>query len=414
MTVLISGAGIAGLTLALSLRDQGIPFRILEKVGEIKPLGVGINIQPHAMRELTEMGMADAVVSFSILTSRVGYYNKFGQRIHDEPRGRAAGYNWPQCSVHRGHLQLFLLSELFRRSGPDTVRLGHSIQGYRATRKGVVAFGTSKDGGKFEAEGAVLVAADGIHSALRAANYPDEGAPVWGGTIMWRGTTRSEAFLDGSTMAMIGTRDRKFVTYPIGTFDDGTQLINWIADLRKPADYLWTREDWTRKGTPADFAPSFADWQFDWIDVPGLIEKAQAIYEYPMVDRDPVDQWTFKGLTLMGDAAHAMYPIGSNGASQAILDARVLTQAFREYGVGQAALIEYERARLETVNMVVLANRGDGPDKVLDRVDDLAPNGFEKIEDVLSLKDLDTITSGYKKTAGFDIEALNARAPIVK
>jgi 2-polyprenyl-6-methoxyphenol hydroxylase-like FAD-dependent oxidoreductase len=257
------------------------------------------------------------------------------------------------------------------------------------------------------------VAADGINSAARQTLYPDEGAAHWGGIMMWRGVTRGPSFLGGRTMAMAGKRDCKFVCYPIEEFNDGTCLINWIADRAMAEDYVWREQDWNREGRLDDFLGVFSDWTFDWLDVPEIITTAQSVWEYPMVDRNPLPRWSHGRMTLLGDAAHAMYPIGSNGASQAILDARVLARELRDMGQGVEALERYDEIRRETVNALVLVNRGAGPDKVLDIVAERAPEGFESISDVMSQVELEEAAGAYKKLAGMDIEALNARGPLV-
>ena len=410
MTVLIAGGGIGGLTLGLSLHSKGIPFQILEAVANMAPLGVGINLQPHAVRELTELGLASQLGEIGIRTKEVAYFSQQGTHIWSEPRGQFAGYSWPQYSVHRGKLQLMLRDALVARAGPDVVALGHRVEGAQSVTGGVDV----RVAGRPPVTGQLLVAADGIHSALRAQFHPTEGPPHWGGTIMWRGVTVAPPFLSGATMAMAGVKARKFVVYPIETLPDGQQRVNWICDLTKPADYLWNREDWNRRGVLADFIGEFADWRFDWLDVPAMIEGAEAVYEYPMVDRNPLQAWTHGRITLLGDAAHAMYPIGSNGASQAILDARVLTQAIVDHGMEPEALHSYEAARRDVVNRIVLANRGDGPDKILDEVAALAPQGFDNIHDILSPEALADVASNYKTIAGFDVEGLNTRPSIVQ
>ncbi len=412
--VLIAGAGIAGLTLGLSLHQAGIPFRIFEAVGELRPLGVGINLQPMATRELFELGLEGALDRVGLRTEAVGYFNRFGQEVWSEPRGLAAGYIWPQYSIHRGGLQMALLAALQERAGPDSVVMGQAVTGWRAVAGGVeVTLGARASGEVLgRARGAVLVAADGINSTIRAALYPEEGPAHWGGTMMWRGVTRGPRFLGGRTMAMIGEKHIKFVVYPLEDTEEGS-LINWIADLTMPAGYDWRAQDWNRPGNRADFAPRFADWRFGWIDVPGIIEAAEGIWEFPMVDRDPLPQWTFGPVTLLGDAAHAMYPIGSNGASQGIIDARILTRELLAHGLRPQALQSYEAERRDAVNTVVLANRGDGPDKVLDLVAERAPEGFDDIEAVVPLAQRQAMADHYKKLAGMDIEALNARPPIL-
>ena len=413
--VLIAGGGIGGLTLALSLHQVGISCRIYEAVPEVKPLGVGINLQPHAVREFDELGLLDALGNTAIRTREVAYLSSQGKLIWAEPRGMNAGYHWPQFSVHRGRLQMLLMAEVAARLGPSALECNTSVISWREIADGVAVAleDTTTGAAKGEAQGKVFVAADGIHSAIRALHYPDEGPPQWGGTVMWRGVTKAPAFLSGATMAMSGCKARKFVCYPIADRGNGRCLINWIADLSFPQDYLWNREDWNRPGRLDDFFPQFEDWHFDWLDIPSIIRDAESVYEYPMVDRDPVPQWTFGRMTLLGDSAHAMYPIGSNGASQAILDARVLTAAFLEHGVGQQALQSYDDERRPVTSAIVLANRGDGPDKILDTVAERAPDGFNDIEQVMSRDELESIASRYKELAGMDVDTLNSRPSIV-
>ena len=415
MTVLIAGAGIGGLTLGLSLHQVGVPFRIVEAVRELRPMGVGINLQPHAVRELFELGLEAELDAIGIRTAEVAYFSEQGKPIWSEPRGRDAGYNWPQYSIHRGELQFLLLNALRARAG-DVVETGKALADWADTGARLsVQFEDRATGQKLDSvDAAVLVAADGINSTAREILYPGEGGAVWGGTMMWRGVTDGPAFLTGRSMAMAGTKDRKFVCYPIQTHADGRVRINWIADLSMPPDFPWDRQDWTREGRLSDFAPQFADWHFDWLDIPWVIENAESIWEYPMVDRDPLPGWSFGRVTLMGDAAHAMYPIGSNGASQAILDARVLAREIRRHGAGETALAAYDAARREDVNKVVLANRGDGPDKVLDEVAARAPDGFDHIDDVIGAEELAAIAASYKSVAGFDVDALNARPSLIE
>ncbi len=415
MTVLIAGGGIAGLTLGLSLHALGIPFRIFEAVRELKPLGVGINLQPTAVRELIEMGLEDALDEAGLRTEEVAYFNRFGQEVWREKRGLAAGNRWPQFSIHRGGLQMALARALIDRAGDEVLQTGAAVTGWRETAGGVEATlaDRASGAGLGTVRGAVLIGADGINSTIRAALYPDEGPAHWRGTMMWRGVTFAPQFLTGRTMAMIGTRDVKFVCYPIADAPEGS-LINWIADLTMPPGYDWLAQDWNRPGDPADFAHHFADWRFDWLDVPALIDAAQGIWEFPMVDRNPLPRWSFGPVTLMGDAAHAMYPIGSNGATQGILDARFLARALRDGGTNAQALAAYDDARRETVNALVLANRGDGPDRVLDIVAERAPDGFDDIETVMPLAERQALADHYKAVAGMTIDELNRRPSILE
>ncbi len=414
MTVLIAGGGIGGLTLALSLHQVGIPCRLFEAVERLAPLGVGINVLPHAVRELTELGLQDALLSLGVPTARLAYYSRRGQEIWSEPRGREAGYAWPQISIHRGALQMLLTRTVLERLGPDVLATGHALTSWEERGDRIAARFADRTGAPIaEAEGDLLVAADGIHSAARAALHPEEGPPIWNGAILWRGTAVAEPFLGGRTMIMAGHEYQKFVCYPLRDLPDGRQLINFVAERKFSPDQPWRREDWNRAGRVEEYLPPFECWHFDWLDVPGLIRAAETVYEYPMVDRDPLDAWRDGRLTLLGDAAHPMYPIGSNGASQAILDARVLTRELLVRGLTPAALEAYEAERLPATARIVTANRGNGPEQVMQMVEERAPNGFERIDDVLSAEEREGTAAAYKRLAGFDKDALNARPPIV-
>jgi 2-polyprenyl-6-methoxyphenol hydroxylase-like FAD-dependent oxidoreductase len=405
MTVLIIGAGIGGLTTALSLHQIGVECRIFESVATVEPLGVGVNTLPHAVRELTDLGLLPRLRETGIETAELAYYSKRGQPIWLEPRGLAAGYRWPQFSIHRGELQQILYDAVVERLGPDAIRTGYHCAGWTETDTGVRAEFVDRRSGALRgtAEGSLLVAADGIHSAVRARLYPGEGAPIWNGAILWRGVTEGTPFLTGRSMIMAGHEKQKFVCYPISkpALDEGRAVINWIAEIRYPTDHEWRREDWNRPGTLADFLPAFADWSFDWLDVPGVIRAAPRCFEYPMVDRDPLERWTHGRVTLLGDAAHPMYPIGSNGASQAILDARVLAREILQQGETGAALLAYEAERRPPTSKIVLANRGNGPEQVMQMVEDRAPDGYATVTDVLSRRELEDIAANYKRIAGF-------------
>jgi 2-polyprenyl-6-methoxyphenol hydroxylase-like FAD-dependent oxidoreductase len=412
LTVLIIGGGIAGLTTALSLHQIGVDCRIFESVDTIEPLGVGINTLPHAVRELFEIGLRERLAASAVATARLAYYSSRGQRIWDEPRGEAAGYHWPQFSIHRGELQMILLEAARERLGPDRILTGHQLTGWEETSTGVRAHFVHRRTGekRDDAEGSLLIGADGIHSTVRSVFYPNEGPPLWNGAIMWRGVTTGHTFLDDRTMIMAGHEALKFVAYPISR---DNPVINWIAERRFTADHAWRREDWNRTGRLEEFQPWFEGWRFDWLDVPAVIRAASHCFEYPMVDRDPVDRWTFGRVTLLGDAAHAMYPIGSNGASQAILDARVLAREIQARGPTPDALLAYEEERRPPTARIVLANRRNGPEQVMQLVYERAPNGFDRIEDVLTQAELEETASAYKRIAGFDKDELNARGPIV-
>lgn len=411
--VLIIGAGIGGLTLALSLHRAGIPARVVEAVPSIRPLGVGINVLPHAVRELTELGLAEKLEASAIRTKELIYTNKFGQEIWREARGQDAGYNWPQFSVHRGRLQMLLFETVVERLGAGAVRSDTELVGFEQDAAGVTAhFRRRSDGAALPPEhAAIMIGADGIHSAVRARYYPDEGAPKWNGAVLWRATSEAAPYLSGRSMIMAGHQDQKFVCYPIDpeAAARGRSVVNWIAELRFPNDTPWNREDWNRPGKIEDFLPKFESWNFGWLDVPGLIRSAQAIYEFPMVDRDPVARWSFERVTLIGDAAHAMYPIGSNGASQAIIDARVLAHRLATQSDPVAALRAYEEERLPATSRIVLANRANGPERVMQHVEERAPKGYAKLDDIISRSELEAVAKDYKLIAGFDKDVLNNR-----
>lgn len=411
MTLLISGAGIAGLTLGLTLHQIGVPFRIFETARELKPLGVGVNLQPNAVRELVEMGLGNMLNRVGLRTRDYGLYSRTGGHIWTEPRGRDAGYHWPQYSVHRGALQMALAEELMQRAGPDSIVTGAASAGY-ALRDGQPVL-SLKDGR--EVVGDLLIAADGIHSPLRAQMYPDEGAPIWGGAILWRGTTQAVPFLSGASMVLAGHATQRLVSYPITPADPvtGKALVNWIAEITVDPAQGWRKEDWNRAANIDEFLPAFRDWQFDWLDVPALIKGADQVLEYPMVDRDPVDNWTDGPVTLIGDAAHPTYPVGSNGASQAVVDARILGAQLVVHGVTPAALAAYEAEVRPRTTRVTLANRSAGPLGVLQTVEDRCGGVFEQIEDVMSHAELADQADRYKRIAGFDIKALNARPALI-
>lgn len=409
--ILIAGAGIGGLTTALSLHEAGYQVRVFESVNELRPLGVGINLLPHAVRELEAIGLRDPLEAAGIATGTLAYHSAHGAPIWAEARGIDAGYRWPQISLHRGILQMTLLAAAQERIGTDRILLGHHLDGFDADDEGVTARFVDRDGAPItEARGRILVGADGIHSALRSLLYPGEGGPQWNGAIMWRGVVEGDPFLDGRTMIMAGHTRQKFVAYPIEQLDDGRQLLNFVAELRFDRTDLAEREDWNRPGDLADVLPAFADWDFGWLDAPDLLRRTPGVWEYPMVDRDPLPRWSFGPVTLLGDAAHPMYPIGSNGASQAILDARALTGALRCHPDDpDKALLAYDEARRPATSAIVLANRGQGPEEAMQLVHDRAPDGFERLSDVISDAELSEIADRYKAIAGFAIAELNAR-----
>ena len=414
MTVLIAGAGIAGLSLGLTLHQIGVPFRIHESARDLQPLGVGINLQPSAVRELFDLGLEAELEALGVRTRSYGFHTKSGREIWTEPRGTWAGYRWPQYSVHRGAFQMLLYRTLIQRAGEGCVVTTSRASGF-TNHAGKAELHLQGAAGPLSVTGELIVGADGIHSAIRHQMYPDEGAPVWAGAVLWRGTSRAKPFLNGGAMILAGHDDQRFVAYPITGPDPETGLatINWIAEIRVDPAQGWNKEDWNRAADKADFLPAFEGWTFDWLDVPGLIRGADKVFEYPMVDRDPIPRWTDGQVTLMGDAAHPTYPVGSNGATQAIVDARLIGAALRDYGVGPEALLAYEAIARPHTREVILANRGSGPDAVMQRVEDLCGGEFERIDDVIPHAELAAHAARYKQLAGFSIEALNSQAPLV-
>jgi 2-polyprenyl-6-methoxyphenol hydroxylase-like FAD-dependent oxidoreductase len=397
--VIVIGGGIGGLATALCLHACGIPARVFERVNAIKPLGVGINLLPHAVAILHELGLGDALAAAAIQTSRLQYYNKLGQQIWSEPRGVAAGYPVPQYSIHRGTLHLLLYQTVLERLGANSVQLGASFVSADQRAETVLARFQQAP----EASGALLIGADGIHSTVRASFYPNEGPPRFAGRLLWRASVEGTPFLDGRTMIMAGHQDQKFVCYPICAEHarGGRALINWVAELNVEGDA--PPQDWNRQVDRSRFAEQFANWRFDWLDVPALIEAANPIYEFPLADRDPLPQWTRGRVTLLGDAAHPMYPIGSNGASQAILDAHALAHALAQHGEVAQALQAYEAARRPATTAIVLANRGNGPEQVMQLAEERAPHGFQDIDAVIPRHELEAIAARYKQTAGFSV-----------
>jgi 5-methylphenazine-1-carboxylate 1-monooxygenase len=400
--ILIIGGGIGGLTLALALHKRGIPCRIFEAAPEFKPLGVGINMMPHAIRVLTSLGLQSNLEKYGVEAKEFTFFNRHGQFIMAEPCGKYAGYEYPHFSIHRADLHKVLVDAAMERLGAEFIHLGHRCAGVEQDSDGVtVRFETAEP-----RTGAIAIAVDGFHSAVRRQFYPDEGPPHFGGINMWRGVTRRKPFLSGASVTRIGTVARgKMTIYPIRQFDDGTQLINWSTeqprDDHKP-------NDWATPGRIEDFIEPFQNWQFDWLDVPGLIAGAEFILEYPMVDRDPVDKWTHGRVTLLGDAAHPMYPRGGNGGAQAILDTEIIAQLLDEMDDPSAALQAYEDERLAVTSNIVMTNRAQPPDVIIEKVEELTGGEpFERLEDIIDPTELVAISESYKNTAGYSLEKVS-------
>jgi 5-methylphenazine-1-carboxylate 1-monooxygenase len=402
----VVGAGIGGLASALSLHEVGAEVEVFDSVRRVSALGVGINLLPHAVRELDALGLLERLDARGVTPTRLLYCTRRGQEIWQEPRGVAAGYPWPQLSIHRGVLQEVLLEAVVDRIGAGALQLGRRLVRIDDDGGGGGQATAVFDDGSVAAAD-VVVAADGIHSAARRQRYPDEGPPRWNGALLWRGIAEIDPVLDGRTMIWAGHPDQKFVGYPIADLQDGRQAFNFVAELRRPDSDLAGSEDWNRPGSLDDFLPPFKGWDFGWLDVPAIIRAAPETYLFPMVDRDPVARWTFGRSTLLGDAAHPMYPIGSNGASQAILDARVLAGCVRRHADDlDQALDRYEEARRPATGAIVEANRGLGPELPMLLVEQRAPEGFADIADVITPDEIAEVTEGYRRTAGFSLAAL--------
>ena len=406
--IIIVGGGIGGLTLGLALHAANIPCRIFESAAEMRPIGVGINLLPHATKELAALGLEPALARIAIETKDATFFNRFGQLIYQEPLGRAAGYQQPQFSIHRGDLQMALLDAFRARAGADRVVTSHHCTGVEQDSSGVsVHFSDGPAGtNRTTVRGRAAIACDGINSAIRKQFFADEGEPRYSGVNMWRGVTRWQPMLSGASMVRAGWLSHgKMVIYPIRAADaEGLQLINWVAEIETP---VYRKRDWNRPGSIDDFIGPFSDWHFDWLDVPAFIRAADSVLEFPMVDQDPLPRWSFERVTLLGDAAHPMVPRGSNGAGQAILDARALTSALLENADPVAALAAYEKQRLEATTRIVLTNRSNPPDAILREVFERTHDRpFTAIEDVISRDELVALSEGYKRIAGYSKEAL--------
>ena len=415
MDVVIVGGGIGGLTLALTLHRAGISSRVYESAPQMRAVGVGINILPHAAKELIALGLEAELARVAVPTQEAVFFNRFGQLIFREPLGRAAGYDWPQYSIHRGDLQTVLFEAVRKRIGQDGVQAGWKCAGFeqdggRATAR----FQDATTGADLPSQtGEVVVGCDGIHSRIRKQLHPGEGEPLYSGVNMWRGVTRWPAFLSGASMVRAGwLKCGKMVIYPIRERIDGEgrQLVNWVAEIETPRHQ---QRDWDRRGSLDDFLGAFEAWHFDWLDVPAFLCAADSVLEFPMVDQDPLPWWTQGRVTLLGDAAHPMVPRGSNGAGQAILDARALAEALVRHRDPAEALQAYEAKRREATANVVRMNRQNPPDAILREV--FVRTGdrpFDRIEDVIPLEELKAISDRYKRVAGYDRESLAGSAAV--
>ena len=413
MTIIIVGAGIGGLTTALSLHDAGIDVDVFEQARELAELGVGINLLPHATSELAALGLLAALDSAGIRTRELIYTNRFGEVIWREPRGTDAGYHTPQFSIHRGKLHKVLLDAARGRLGAGHIHTGWAFTGFERHADRVVATFQARDGsGSESVAGDALIGCDGVHSTVRRLLYPIEGPPVWNGVWLWRGATEWPVYADGRTMIIAGGNTAKFVFYPIhhtGETPD-RRLTNWaiMAGAARPGQPPPQREDWSRLAD-RDAVAAFASrmFPFDFVDAPAIVAATAACYEYPNCDRVPLPRWTFGRVTLLGDAAHPMYPVGSNGASQAILDARSLAKHLARHVRIEEALLAYDEERRPVTSAITVQNRQGGPERVIDVVEARAPFGFDDIDAVLPFAEREGIVKGYARLAGYAVSQVN-------
>jgi 2-polyprenyl-6-methoxyphenol hydroxylase-like FAD-dependent oxidoreductase len=415
LKIAIVGGGIGGMSLALSLHAVGCgDVEIYESAATIRELRVGINVLPHAVRELTELGLQDELAAAGIPTAEYVYHSKFGQPIWSEPLGMAAGYRWPQFSIHRGELLGILHRAVVKRLGQQRIHPGRHLVDFGQGEGGRVwgDFGNAARGaplGRVEAD--LLVGCDGIHSVVRRTLHPGEGPPRWNGVTMWRGVTVGRPFLSGRTMINAGSSKQRVVVYPISKAheDRGEALVNWVATRRTADGGPMPPQGWTYTARREEALAAFGSFVFDFLDVPALVRSAEAIYQYPMVDRDPLPSWDFGRVTLLGDAAHPMHPVGGNGASQAIIDARVLARELALQPSIEAAIAAYDARRRPETAEVVRSNRQAGPHRCQDLVEERAPGGFTNLNEVISQRELGEIAEDYKRIGGFAVENLNNR-----
>jgi 2-polyprenyl-6-methoxyphenol hydroxylase-like FAD-dependent oxidoreductase len=404
MKVIITGAGIGGLATALALHDAGMECEVHEQGEEIRELGVGINVLPHGVGELARLGLLDRLTGVAVRTAELRYAHRLGHEILRRPCGLADARNeWPQLSIHRGRLQGVLLEAVRERLGPDAVRTGHRVVELSQDADTVTAAFADRSGRVVDrSSGDVLVGADGIHSTVRGVLHPDQGPLRWNGVLMWRGATDWPVFLDGATVVIAGGNAAKLVLYPIapGSAPD-RRLTNWAVCVAVGADGdpAPQRADWARRASVDDLAPHLERFRTPHVDLPALVAATGDVYEYPMCDRDPLPSWSHGRITLLGDAAHPMFPMGSNGAGQAILDVAALRRHLVAHADPVTALAEYEDERRPATADIVLSNRIGGPERVIDEVEARAPDGFDDLADVIDPAELDAIVNRYSAAA---------------
>ena len=414
MKAIIAGGGVGGLVTALMLHARGIDCEIFEQADAIRELGVGINTLPHAIKELAELGLLERLDAVAIRTYELFYTNRFGQEIWREPRGLDAGYEIPQFSIHRGRLQSVIYQAVRARLGESRIHLNCRLGSFTQDDGGVTAYFFDRGGThQRTARGDVLIGADGIHSVVRDKLFPNEGPPSWNGAMLWRGAIDWPAYLTGRSMVVAGGLTAKLVIYPIaeGSRPD-RRLTNWavVGRVGGGSAQLPQKQDWSRPGRFEDLMPHLQRFRIPYVDARAMIEATNEFWEYPMCDRDPLPRWSHGRVTLLGDAAHPMYPVGSNGASQAILDARCLADLLRNSEHPIHALWVYDQTRLPMTAEIVRMNRSGGPEGVIDAVEARAPDGFSNIDDVLSFEQRKAIVRGYASAAGYAREQVNKAA----
>ena len=396
--VVISGAGIGGLVTALALKKKGVNVKIYEAESGIRALGVGINIMPHASKILIELGLGTQLDRLGIKTRCIEYRTKFGHLIQSDPRNVEAGFEAPQYSIHRGELQQMLSDAVEKQLGSGSIIFDKSVIG--SCQVGEVVTISFRDGSELDVD--LFIDATGLHSKIRKQMHPDEGPLCYEGTMMFRGSVETDQIGDGRTMVIAGDHDVKFVTYPISERmrQRGRALTNWVAEVRHSTPRHIEDADW-RRGATLDFIKPFHNFFMHDMNLIEIIKKTKVVTEYPMVDRNPLSSWVKGNVALLGDAAHPMYPIGANGASQAILDASSIAQCLSKE-LSKKGLKAYELERLPMATSVVKSNREGGPEKVLDIAAGRVSGPDDRIEDLISSSELKQVASSYQKIAGFE------------